>query len=234
MTCMAKPSESDKFLRNNIPGIFLSQPVPRDSIERILDLARRAPSGVNAQPWNVFVLQGRARAALVGPATATVAGLVRNAASQAVFWEQFNRHPGTRDWPGQGPQRTGDGFLSAAMAAASLDPAKTQAELEHYFRFFDVPVGLMFTISRDLGFGSLLDYGMFLQNIVLAARVRGLHARIQTGWKGVADIVLPSLSALDDALLVCGMALGYADASQAPSDFQAALAPIANFITWHE
>ena len=194
---------------------FSRQAVPRALIEEILDLARRAPSGVNTQPWNVFVLQGQARAAVVASALASLPGLVATASGRAAFWEQFNRHPGTSNWPGQGPQTTGDRYLSAAMAAT--DAATLQAELEPYFRFCDAPVGLMFTISRELGFGSLLDYGMFLQNITLAARARGLHSRVQTGWKGLADTVLPSLGAPDDALLVCAMALGYEDASVAPA-----------------
>ena len=210
---------------------FSRQAVPRALIEEILDLARRAPSGVNTQPWNVFVLQGQARAALVASALARLPGLVATAAGRAAFWEQFNRHPGTADWPGQGPQTTGDRYLSAAMAAD--DAATTPVKLEPYFRLFDAPVGLMFTISRDLGYGSLLDYGMFLQNIALAARARGLHTRVQTGWKGLADTVLPSLGAPDDAMLVCGMALGYADASQAPTAMPVDAPPVASFITWH-
>ena len=210
---------------------FSPQEVARALIEQILDLARRAPSGVNTQPWNVFVLQGQARVALVGAALASLPGLVATQPGRAAFWEQFNRHPGTAEWPGQGPQTTGDRYLSAAMAAA--DAATTQAELEPYFRFFDAPVGLMFTISRDLGFGSLLDYGMFLQNIALAARARGLHTRVQTGWKGLSDMVLPRLSAPVDALLVCGMALGYADASQAPTATPVDAPPAASFTTWH-
>ena len=200
-------------------------------IEEILDLARRAPSGVNTQPWNVFVLQGQARGALVACALARLPGLVATEPGRAAFWEQFNRHPGTADWPGQGPQKTGDRALSVAMAAA--DRATTQAGLERYFRFCDAPVGLMFTISRDLGFGSLLDYGMFLQNIALAARARGLHTRVQAGWKGLADMVLPRLGASDDALLVCGMALGYADTARASTTMPFDAPPVASFTTWH-
>ena len=210
---------------------FSRQEVPRALIEEVLDLARRAPSGVNTQPWNVFVLQGQACAALVGLALAGLPGLVATTSGRAAFWEQFNRHPGTSDWPGQGPQTTGDSYLSAAMAAD--DAVTTQVKLEPYFRLFDAPVGLMFTISRDLGLGSLLDYGMFLQNIVLAARARGLGGCVQTGWKGLADMVLPSLGAPDDAMLVCGMALGYEDASVAPAAAIAEAPAVASFTTWH-
>ncbi len=210
---------------------FSQQEVPRALIEEVLDLARRAPSGVNTQPWNVFVLQGQARAALVASALASLPGLVATAAGRTAFREQFDRHPGTAEWPGPGSQRTGDKYLCEAIAAADTDAA--HADLQTYFRFCDAPAGLMFTISRDLGFGSLLDYGMFLQTIALAARARGLHTRVQAGWKGLSDMVLPRLGAPDDALLVCGMALGYAHMSQASAAPRVDAPPVASFTTWH-
>ena len=230
---MEKHSLVDDAIRQTISGGFSPQAVPRAAIEEILDLARRAPSGVNTQPWNVFVLRGEARAALVGAATGTVPGLVGDVASQAAFWERFNRRPATNKWPDEGPRQVGDAFLSAAMLVIPHDPARAQADLERYFRFFDAPVGLVFTISRALGSGSLLDYGMFLQTLTLAARARGLRTCVQTGWKGLADTVLAQLDAPGDALLVCGMALGYCDATQAPVSEPLDVPPAASFITWH-
>ena len=230
---MENPAEIDHVFSQSASGGFAREPVPRAVIEQILEVARRAPSGVNTQPWNVFVLQGRARAALVGLATGVVPGWFDDTAGQAAFWEQFNRHPGVCDWPAQGPRQLGDEFLSAAMAASVGDRAQARADLARYFRFFDAPVGLMFTISRSLGLGSVLDYGMFLQNIALAARARGVRTCVQTGWKGLADIVLPSLGAPEDTLLLCGMALGYNDATQAPVSPPAAVPPVASFTTWH-
>ena len=223
----------DDAIRKTFSGGFSSQPVPRAAVEEILALARRAPSGVNTQPWNVFVLQGEARAALVGAATGAVPGLVTDSAIQSAFWERFNRRPGTSQWPAEGPPQAGDEFLSEAMLAIPHDPVRAQADLARYFRFFDAPVGLMFTISRSLGSGSLLDYGMFLQTLTLAARARGLRSCVQTGWKGLADTVLAQLEAPDDALLVCGMALGYGDATQAPVSAPVDVPPAGSFITWH-
>jgi nitroreductase len=228
---METSSNLNDIFRESAGAGFSRQDVPRALIEEILDLARRAPSGVNTQPWNVFVLQGQARAALVACALARLPELLATGLGRAAFWEQFNRHPGTAEWPGQGPQTTGDKHLSEALAAADTDA--TQAELQTYFRFCDAPTALMFTISRDLGFGSLLDYGMFLQNIALAGRARGLRTRVQAGWKGLSDSVLPRLGAPDDALLVCGMALGYADTSQASTAMRVDAPPVASFTTWH-
>ena len=88
------------------------------------------------------------------------------------------------------------------------DRDKMHAQHQRNFRFFDAPVGLMFTIDRIMGRGSLLDYGMFLQSIMLAARARGLHTCPQAAWNGVSKIILPYIGARENEMLVCGMALG--------------------------
>lgn len=230
---MENQNQVDDTILQTSRGGFTRQAVPRVLIEEVLSLARRAPSGVNTQPWNVFVLQGEARAKLVEAATCAVPGLVADANGQAAFWERFNRRPGTHNWPEEGPHQAGDECLSAAMLAIPHDRVRAQADLEHYFRFFDAPVGLLFTISRGLGSGSLMDYGMFLQTLTLAAHARGLCTRVQTGWKGLADIVLARLDAAEDKLLVCGMAFGYGDAIQAPVNPPIDLPPVASFTTWH-
>lgn len=228
---MENQASVDEIIRVVPVGGFSDRPVPRSLIEEILDVARRAPSGVNAQPWKVFVLQGQARANLVESATSAVPGLVGDVLQRTRFWQQFDLQPGTGGWPAQDKQLAGDQFLSDALAASSDNQA--QAELARYFRFFDAPVALMFTISRSMGSGSVLDYGMFLQNITLGARARGLHTYVQTGWKGLADRVLTQLGAPQDTLLVCGMALGYSDATQPPFDRRSDVLPVSSFTTWH-
>ena len=214
---------------------FSDRAIARALIEEILDLARRAPSGVNTQPWNVYVLQGQSRARLVELATGTLPALLIDAAAQSRFRSQCDLQPGTGTWPARGQLEAGEDFLSDVFAAACGKPpqAKAQAELARYFRFFDAPVGLMFTVSRSLGLGSVLDYGMFLQNIRLAARARGLQTCVQGGWKGLADKVLPHLDAPEDMLLLGGMALGYGDNTQPPVELPGDLLAVDSFTTWH-
>ena len=219
--------------REPTDGGFSRQAVPRSAIEEMLDIARRAPSGTNTQPWNVYVLQGQSRAMLVDAAAASVLGLMADPVIQAAFWEQFSRHPGNRLGPVLGPRQASDDFLSAAMAGLGDDAATAQSALARYFRFFDAPVGLIFTISKFVGMGSLLDYGMFLQNMALAARARSLRTSVQMGWKGLSGSVLLHLQAPTDALVVCGMALGYADASQPPVSVPSKVPAVESFTTWH-
>jgi nitroreductase len=100
------------------------------------------------------------------------------------------------------------------------------------FRFFDAPVGLMFTVDKVMGRGSLVDYGGFLQSIMVAARGRGLHTCPQAAWNGFSKVILPHIGAGPDEMLVCGMALGYADAGAVVNTFHTPRVEVQNFTTW--
>ena len=91
------------------------------------------------------------------------------------------------------------------------DTAKMKAQHRRNFRFFDAPVGMIFTIHRKLETGSWLDYGMFLQNIMTAARARGLDTCAQAAWSQYHQVIRSTLGVPEDEIVVCGMALGYAD-----------------------
>jgi nitroreductase len=100
------------------------------------------------------------------------------------------------------------------------------------FRFFDAPVGLMFTLDRVMGRGSLLDYGTFLQNIMVAARGRGLHTCPQAAWNTFGSLVKKHIGASDSEMLVCGMALGYADDASIVNTFRTPREPVESFTKW--
>ncbi len=82
---------------------------------------------------------------------------------------------------------------------------------------FDAPVGLFFTFHRDLELGTWLDMGMFLENVMRAARGRGLHTCPQAAWVEYPDTVRAVLRIPDEEMLVCGMSLGYEDETKAES-----------------
>jgi len=106
------------------------------------------------------------------------------------------------------------------------------AQHQRNYRFFDAPVGLMFTIDRVMGRGSLLDYGMFLQNIMVAARARGLHTCPQAAWNGYASLILPHIGAGADEMMVCGMSLGYAAEAEPVNSFHTPRVPVSEFTHW--
>ncbi|MCB2018185.1 MAG: nitroreductase, partial [Hydrogenophaga sp.] len=106
------------------------------------------------------------------------------------------------------------------------------AQHQRNFRFFDAPVGLMFTLDRVMGRGSLVDYGMFLQNLMVAAKAHGLDTCPQAAWNGFSKIILPHIGAGENEMLVCGMALGYADPADKVNTFATPREPVASFTHW--
>jgi nitroreductase len=211
---------------------FLPTPVPRETIEEILQLAARAPSGTNTQPWRVYVLQGAKKDELVAKVCAAHDAIAANPALAAEYREEYDYYP--EKWVSPYIDRRREcGFgLYGVLGIGKGDKAAMHAQHQRNFRFFDAPVGLMFTLDKVMGRGSLVDYGMFLQNIMLAARARGLHTCPQAAWNGFAKLILPHIGAADNELLVCGMSLGYADENALVNTFQTTRVPVEQFTTW--
>jgi len=211
---------------------FLPEPVPRLLIEDILRVASRAPSGNNAQPWKVYVLQGQNLAGLVGKVCSAHDAVYANPALAAEYREEYDYYP--RQWisPYIERRRENGWSLYGLLGITKSDKDKMHAQHNRNFRFFDAPVGLMFTVDRIMGQGSLLDYGMFLQNIMIAARARGLHTCPQAAWNGFASIILPHIGAGPNEMIVCGMALGYLDEKAAVNTLHTPREAVQGITTW--
>ncbi len=211
---------------------FLPTPVPRETIADILRVASRAPSGVNTQPWKVYVLQGAARDGLVDKCCAAHDAMRADPAQAAKFQEAYDYYPTEWFSPYIDRRRENGWGLYGLLGIGKADKDKMHAQHQRNFRFFDAPVGLMFTLDKRLGRGSLLDYGMFLQNIMLAARARGLHTCPQAAWNAFASIILPHIGAGEGEMVVCGMALGFADEAAPVNGFHTPREPVEQFTTW--
>ena len=213
---------------------FLAQPVPRATLEHLLQVASRAPSGTNTQPWKVYVLQGQSRNTLVDQVCAAHDALRADPALAAEYREEYDYYPEKWVSPYIDRRRENGWSLYGLLGITKGDKDKMHAQHQRNFRFFDAPVGLMFTLDRVMGRGSLVDYGMFLQNIMVAARGHGLHTCPQAAWNGFAKIILPHIGAGDSEMLVCGMALGYADPSDKVNGLHTPREPVETFTTWLE
>jgi nitroreductase len=213
---------------------FTPQAVPRELIADLLQVASRAPSGTNTQPWKVYVLQGASRDTLVGKVCAAYEALRANPALAAEYREEYDYYPEKWVSPYIDRRRENGWGLYGLLGIVKGDKDRMHAQHLRNFKFFDAPVGLMFTLDRVMGRGSLVDYGMFLQNIMLAARGRGLDTCPQAAWNGFAKIILPHIGAGADEMLVCGMALGYADASDIVNTFRTPRVPVGEFTHWLE
>ena len=186
---------------------FLPTPVPRETLEEILQVAARAPSGTNTQPWKVYVLTGEPLQAL----SRDILAAFDDPAVAAQHREEYAYYPTEWRSPYVDRRRKVGWDLYGLLGIGKTDKPRMHAQHGRNYAFFDAPVGLMFTIDRVMQQGSWLDYGMFLQNIMVAARARGLDTCPQAAFTPFHRIVLPHLGAGDDEMLVCGMALGHAD-----------------------
>ena len=213
---------------------FTPQPVPREVISELLQTASRAPSGTNTQPWKVYVLQGASQAALVDEVCAAHDAIRAQPELAADYREAYDYYPEQWVSPYIDRRRENGWGLYGLLGIGKGDKDKMHAQHQRNFRFFDAPVGLMFTIDKVMGRGSLVDYGMFMQNLMVAARGRGLHTCPQAAWNGFAKIILPHIGAGADEMLVCGMALGYADPDAPVNGFHTPRVPVADFTTWLE
>jgi nitroreductase len=211
---------------------FTQQPVPREVLADILQVASRAPSGTNTQPWKVYVLQGASRDDLVAKTVGVHDAMRANPALAAEYREEYDYYPEKWVSPYIDRRRENGWGLYGLLGIGKADKDRMHEQHQRNFRFFDAPVGLMFTVDKVMGRGSLVDYGMFMQNIMVAARARGLHTCPQAAWNGFAKIVLPHIGAGPDEMLVCGMALGHADAADKVNTFHTPRQTVADFTTW--
>ena len=211
---------------------FTAQPVPRETLEHLLQVASRAPSGTNTQPWKVYVLQGASRADLVNKVCAAHDAVRADPSLATEYKEEYDYYPEKWVSPYIDRRRENGWSLYGLLGIGKGDKDKMHLQHQRNYRFFDAPVGLMFTIDRVMGRGSLLDYGMFLQSLMVGARAHGLHTCPQAAWNGFSKIILPHLGAGPDEMLVCGMALGYADQSIAVNTFHTPRVAVDEFTHW--
>jgi len=205
---------------------YLNQPVAREDVERILEVAARAPSGTNTQPWKVYVLTGAAKARLSDAILAAYA----DPALARQHVEEYAYYP--REWvsPFIDRRRKVGWDLYALLGLTREDKAGMAAQHGRNYLFFDAPVGFIFTIDRVLEQGSWLDYGMFLQNIMVAARARGLDTCPQAAFTQFHRIIVEQLGLPDNETVVCGMALGWADPARIENSLVTEREPVSNFV----
>ena len=186
---------------------FLPTPVPEATVRAILEVASRAPSGTNTQPWKVHVVTGAARRRLAD----AVRAAYDDPAEREQHSEEYDYYP--REWasPYIDRRRKVGWDLYGLLEIGKADKDKMHAQHGRNYAFFDAPVGLIFTIDRIMALGSWLDYGMFLENIMIAARGRGLDTCPQAAFTEFHRVIAHELELGDHEMVVCGMALGVAD-----------------------
>ncbi|MGE0629067.1 MAG: nitroreductase [Hyphomicrobiaceae bacterium] len=201
---------------------FLPREVERATIEHIIGIARRAPSGSNMQPWKVIVLTGPGRQRFCDALVAL------HDAGDDGDWEYPYYSDVWREPYLARRRKTGWG-LYGTLGIAKGDRAASRAFQRRNYQFFGAPVGMIFTIDRDLAKGSWLDYGMFLQSIMIAARSFGLETCPQAAFCVYHSRIQELLEIPAEEMVVCGMGLGFADPDAAVNSFRTEREEVAGF-----
>lgn len=218
---------SDAIRARHSTRAFTSEPVPRAIVEEMLDIARYSPTGGNLQPWKVYVTAGEVKDRLI----ASVA-------------EQLGEHPlGKKSeyeiYPPKLVEpfhtrraRVGEALYNAIGIARGDRPGRLGQYAKNW-QFFGAPVGLFFTIRRDMEPGQWADVGMFMQSFMLLAQERGLDTCAQESWAAWHEVVRAVLPIPAEEMLFCGMALGHGQADAPINQFRTERAELAEFAAFH-
>ncbi len=206
---------------------FTSDPLPKETLRKIMEAATHAPSSSNTQPWEIFVVGGR------------VLGRIRQAYS-----DRFKKDvPGKSEVRGAGREQ-----LSAAMLERitqmraerskleGLDPQSPEGvrlNTERGARFFGAPVVVILCMNRTLSIFSTYDLGLLTQNILLAAQNFGVGSIIAGAIVSHPDILRKELAIPDDLLIVEGIALGYPDKQSIINTYRSSRRPIQEVVTFN-
>ena len=208
-TVIKDPASVDAAIESRFSArAFLPRPVEREVLADLLRVASRAPSGTNTQPWQVYVLQGARKDELVRTICEAHDAISVDPQLATEYREEYDYYPEKWISPYIDRRRECGFGLYGVLGIGKGDRDKMHAQHQRNFRF--------------------------LQSIMLAARARGLHTCPQAAWNGFSKIILPYIGARENEMLVCGMALGYADESALVNTFQTTRVAAKSFTHWIE
>ena len=225
--------ESNQYVKHAIMSRrsvrkFMDKKVEKDIVVDILETASRAPSGTNIQPWNVHVLTGNSLKMFTEKASSFFLDDSYEKKNDRIHYMEKFRDPYIS-------RRRKVGWdLYDILGIKKGDYDKTKKFHSQNFKFFNAPVGMIFTIERDLGWMSWLDYGMFLQNICIAARGYGLHTCPQAAWGQLHDHIAPLLRITDNHIIHCGLSLGWEDEKAEINELRTEREDVKGFTIFHE
>jgi len=192
---------------------FTNQPVSQQQIEQILATASQAPSGANTQPWQVAVVTGQTKYDLQDRLQHAFKTGLKQQADYQYYPTQWRTPYLTR-------RRECGLQLYRSLDINKDDTEQRQAQWSANYRAFDAPVMLLFFMDDIMQTGSYLDYGMFLQSVMLAAMEQGLASCPQAALAEYPDIVRQTLSYPENKIVICGLALGYEDTAAPVNNYR--------------
>ncbi len=208
---------------------FLNTPIEQQTIKDILTVASRAPSGTNTQPWKVYVVIGQKRDEMVERVCQAQLEIYESPELAHQYSETFAYYPQTWVSPYIDRRRENGWGLYGLLGIQKGEKEKMATQQLRNYQLFDAPVALFFTVNKAMGIGSKMDISMMIQNVMVAAKARGLDTCPQAAWNHFHPIVLEVLGAPEDEELVCTVALGYADPDHIVNTFITPRIPVEEF-----
>lgn len=209
---------------------FLPTPIAHEDIKQILTVASRAPSGTNTQPWRVYVVTGSRLAAM----SQEIVQAFMDPSPSDDFADEYQYYPDKWFSPYIERRRKVGFDLYGLLGLGKDDKLGMKEQHARNFKFFDAPVGLIFSIDRNMGTGSWLDFGCFMQNIMIAARGRGLDTCPQAAFNAYHKIIRRHTGMPDNEIMMCGMSMGYADHTKIENTLITEREPVESFATFLE
>jgi len=206
--------------RRSIRMFLPDKPVPRELVDRALELAIRAPSNSNVQPWHLRLVSGAARDRLV-------AALLDEASSKPPvvpelpeLFAHLRRELGAK--------------VYGSMGITRDDSEGRRIAVLRNWEFFRAPLAGIVCMHRDLHYVDSLGVGMFLQTFLLALTAHGLGTCVQVSIAGYPEIVREQLSISDEYAILCGLAIGYPDPTFPANNLRTARNPIEHNVVFHD
>jgi nitroreductase len=205
---------------------YLDTPVSKEIIERILQAAKCAPSGVNMQPFHVCVVSGVKKHVI----ETRVLDAFESGKKEQMDYEYY---PQVWREPYKSRRKETGLLLYKTLGISREDKAGQMRQWKANYRAFDAPVVLYFFLDASLEKGSFLDYGMFLQSIMLAATELGLATCAMASLAEFPSIVKEELGVTKEKVLLCGMALGYEDKNALVNSYRTGRVQLEEFVHFY-
>jgi nitroreductase len=206
--------------------VFKTDPVAKADVEWIITNANRAASNGNLQPWKLYVTMGKARQRL---SAAIFKAMDANDAGPGA---EYNVYPKEFKPVYDQRRKLVGKQLYTLLGVPRGDTIGMQKQFRKNYEFFDAPVGMILCVERGMGNGQWIDCGIFLDQLMLLAREKGLHTCPQAAFSRFQHVVRRELTIPEDQVVICGLALGYADPDAVPNNLITERAPIEDFTIW--
>ncbi|SBS76048.1 Nitroreductase [uncultured Mycobacterium sp.] len=183
--------------RRSIRLFLRDKPVPKHLVVESLELAIRAPSNSNIQPWHVVFASGPARDRLAEALLEQADIAAPNVPALPESFADLRRELGA--------------LVYGTMGIARHDTEARRLAVLRNWEFFRAPLAGIVCMHRDLGHVDAVGVGMFLQTFLLALTARGLGSCVQVSVAGYPDVLREHLGIGDDMRILCGVSIGYPD-----------------------